>query len=225
MKVNQAQNQGATPFYIACQKGQLEVVKHVASLDKVNINQTRDNGATPFYIACQKGHLEVVKYLASLNKVKVNQGNKNGATPFYIACEKGQWEVVKHLASHHRIEVNQAKNDGTTAFFMACERGHVAVLKQMLGKQLDIKVTNKKGNGMFDLTFGKGSKLVTLSVANSQILVNKTDKDGWTPLIDACYYGYLNLVKYLCTNEQVKVSQGNKKWRHAFLYGLRKRVT
>ena len=50
---------GATPFYVACQNGHIDVVRILAADPRVDVTQGMQSGATPLYVACQNGHLEV----------------------------------------------------------------------------------------------------------------------------------------------------------------------
>jgi ankyrin repeat protein len=53
----QAIYNGASPLYIACQEGHLNIVLKL--LDKnvnTDVNKCRDSGLLPLYIACQIGH-------------------------------------------------------------------------------------------------------------------------------------------------------------------------
>ena len=74
--MNQANNDGDTPLYVACEKGHAEVVTTLldANADK---NQADNDGDTPLYVACQKGHTEVVTTLLDANADK-NQANNDG---------------------------------------------------------------------------------------------------------------------------------------------------
>ena len=52
---NPANNDGATPLYVASQNGYFEICKVI--IDNVdNKNPVRNGGFTPLYIATQKGH-------------------------------------------------------------------------------------------------------------------------------------------------------------------------
>ena len=51
---------GATPLYIAAEKGHLEVVRFLVESGAKKNQGTTDDGATPLFIATQNGHLEVV---------------------------------------------------------------------------------------------------------------------------------------------------------------------
>jgi ankyrin repeat protein len=62
--VNQCNDIGASPLYIACQNGHLDIVLQL--LDKkvnTDVNKCCDSGASPLYIACQHGHLDIVLQL------------------------------------------------------------------------------------------------------------------------------------------------------------------
>ena len=60
--INKGNSNGATPLYIACKNGYIEVVKYLVE-HGVDINKKDINGATTLYIAYENGHIEVVKYL------------------------------------------------------------------------------------------------------------------------------------------------------------------
>lgn len=49
---------GNTPFSIACAKGHLEIVRHLASLPSmIDCNTRNVNGATPALSACEAGYV------------------------------------------------------------------------------------------------------------------------------------------------------------------------
>ena len=53
--VNQANNEGATPLYVACRRPRDR--QHAA---RCGANRPASNhGVTPLYIACHRGHVEV----------------------------------------------------------------------------------------------------------------------------------------------------------------------
>ncbi len=58
---------GSTPFFFACQEGNLDVVKFLArnGVDKV----LGKNGISPFHMACYRGHLDVVTWVLARNVI------------------------------------------------------------------------------------------------------------------------------------------------------------
>ena len=61
---HQAQNNGATPLLIACQKGHVECVRLLCEAGAA-VDRASDNGCTPLFMACHNGHVECVQLLSS----------------------------------------------------------------------------------------------------------------------------------------------------------------
>ena len=59
--VNKQDKDGRTPFYIACQNGKTEVVKHMLQHERVDVNKPNNNNRTPIWIASNKNHTQVVQ--------------------------------------------------------------------------------------------------------------------------------------------------------------------
>lgn len=59
INVTQSLAIGATPFYVACQNGHIDIVRTLARDPRVDVTQAMHSGSTPLYVACQNGHLEV----------------------------------------------------------------------------------------------------------------------------------------------------------------------
>jgi len=63
--INQSRtDDGATPLFMACEKGYIDVVRLLIEAGAGIILVATADGATPFFIACQDGHIDVVKLLA-----------------------------------------------------------------------------------------------------------------------------------------------------------------
>ena len=71
--LNQAKDDGATPLYVACGKGHLEVV-HALIQAGADLNQAMNNAKgyyTPLSIAHKGGYVEVVKLLEAAGALSV----------------------------------------------------------------------------------------------------------------------------------------------------------
>jgi len=62
---------GETLLFIACQNGNLKLVKFLVELGE-NINKSNRYGETPFFHACKSGNVELVEYLIKLG-VDINK--------------------------------------------------------------------------------------------------------------------------------------------------------
>jgi ankyrin repeat protein len=104
---------GATPLFIAAQKGHIETVKVLCQARADKDKQTRRR-ATPLVIAAQKGHLGIVQFLCDAGADKDWQ-TEDGVTALVIAtaAQKEDPQVVHYLRS---AGADQGKEmlDGTT---------------------------------------------------------------------------------------------------------------
>ena len=62
VKVNTANNAGISPFFTACENGQLKVVRLLVEKAAVDVGQRDRDGFTPFSVACWRGHAGVVRW-------------------------------------------------------------------------------------------------------------------------------------------------------------------
>lgn len=63
---------GATPFYIAAEKGHAELVRLMLADARIDTNVPKSGEWTPLYTAVQNGHLAVVRMLLGCPRVDVN---------------------------------------------------------------------------------------------------------------------------------------------------------
>ena len=82
-------------FKHSCEKGHIEIVKWLWSLDgKINIHADDEYA---FKYACSKGHIEIVKWLLSIdNKINIRDGDDDA---FRFACRYKNIEIIKLLIS------------------------------------------------------------------------------------------------------------------------------
>jgi len=60
---NMPQNEGATPFFMACQEGHKEVVSLLLADPRIDPNKPQNNQSTPLWYATQNGHFVIVQLL------------------------------------------------------------------------------------------------------------------------------------------------------------------
>jgi len=96
--INTPMKDGATPFYIACQNGHVDVVRSLLRDPRTHVSRPRNDGATPLFIGCQKGHLDIVRLLISDPRVTdLNTSMDVGISPFSVSCGQGNSMVAKLL--------------------------------------------------------------------------------------------------------------------------------
>jgi ankyrin repeat protein len=104
---------GATPLYIACQNGFIEIARALVARG-ADVNFSLPNGNTPLYIAITYGHTEVVKLLLA-HGAKINQ--KVGTnTPLNSAIIKGRLDLVILLVESGAVLSNVCQNNSSLEF-------------------------------------------------------------------------------------------------------------
>ena len=128
--MDKAMNDGATPLYIACQEGHLEVARLLAEKGG-DMDKAMNNGATPLFIACRNGHLKVVRLLSGGANPRAQRGactsdpKYSGSTCIAIAAFFGHTDVVRlMLAAEADPMVRTAA--GLSALGAAIAEGHTA---------------------------------------------------------------------------------------------------
>jgi ankyrin repeat protein len=112
--VNQADEGGCTPLYLAAQEGYITVALYLGKELGADVNQAANDGATPLFIAAQNGHLSVVMCLVKEVGADINQARLNGVTPLMAASYNKHTEVVVWLIKHG-ADTQATYRDGDTA--------------------------------------------------------------------------------------------------------------
>ena len=120
--VNQADDDGRTPLFFACQHGHVDRARNL--LDKgAAIDRAQKQGATPLYIACQNGHVDVAQLLLEKG-ADVNRASGDGRTPLWIAIAPHPFGELRpflllSLLLNYGADVNRANRNGETPLWIA----------------------------------------------------------------------------------------------------------
>ena len=126
-------------FLIACEGGDLDLVKRWLSLGKVNV-EAKDNlrGRSGIHFAAANGHVDVVTVLLK-NDADVNAVNKGKETALHYAAKYGCVDVAKVLLQNG-ADVNAAvAGTELTALRLAADKKHIPCTLQLLcfGAEID----------------------------------------------------------------------------------------
>ena len=221
--VNIITDDGLTPLYIACYKGQKDIVNVLLSQESIDINKATatDNGITPLYIACEKGHTDIVNALLSQESIDINKAETDsGRTPLYIACANGHTDIVNALLSQESIDVNKATTDsGMTPLFNVCFKGHTDIVNALLSQEsIDINVatTDYGKTPLYIACYHGNTVIVNVLLNQESIDINKARTDnGKTPLHTACEEGHVNIVGLLLSDDNININVKDKDGRTA----------
>ena len=102
---------------------------------------------------------------------------------------------MKLLLGHGEIEVDAKLSDGRTPLVRACEKGFINSAELLLVRGADINVQTVRGSTSLLLAVDNNhTAVVKLLLDQENILIEKRNKDGLTPLINACFQGHMNII-------------------------------
>jgi len=130
---------GSTPFYMACRRNNIEVVKAFlenSTWPDVNARSDRDNGASPLYVICDANHIDLLRLLLDYRQnrklpLDLEAANFNNATGLYIASQMGYIDAVNMLISAG-AKVEARRSSGATPLIIASIFGQVPVVEALI---------------------------------------------------------------------------------------------
>ena len=142
IEFNAKDNNGYTGFMLACQSGDLAIVRElVEKVDDLDTNakntdantrfrprrlglDTKNYGQTGFMLACQKGHLAIVRELVEkVDNLGTSVKDSSGRTGFILACMHGHLPVVQQLLNLAKCDTEAEDDEGRTGCDLAVEMG------------------------------------------------------------------------------------------------------
>lgn len=95
---NARDSAGLTLLYHLCHKGNIDAVKILAGMPKIDINAPTKNGSTTLMISCRDNHVEIVEYLLTVPGINVNLRDKIGLTALNYATNERIRTLIKNKA-------------------------------------------------------------------------------------------------------------------------------
>jgi len=202
---------GATPFYVACAKGDVQMMIELKNLG-ADINIPNKTGFHPIYAAIHNGHTAIV---AELLKWGVNIDYKAGGyTPLQYYCElpNNKVEVVKFLLDSG-AKTDHFGTNGMTPFHIAAFKGDLAIVRLLFEKgELNIDLKSLGNNDCTALWLAaQEGKIETVKWLTQQgaNLDSARMIDGRSIIHAAIYKGHFEVIKHLL-EKGANVNQPNK---------------
>lgn len=163
--INEVNLDNITLFYMACENGDITLLRKLLKIEKGHQQITKMNkaGITPLWIACRNGHIDIVKLLLEIQNTNINQADNYGNTPLWVACTIGHSEIVKWLLNYEHCKINQENKLGASPILSACAGGHKDIVELLLPiKKCDISLANKYGLTLLHLASLKGYEEIVI---------------------------------------------------------------
>ena len=101
--IDQADEQGITPLYMACQEGHPGCVQRLLEAD-ADINQAMNDGTTPLSIACEIGHIVGARLLLERG-ADVDVPDAKGQTLAIWCCANNEPSILKRMLMSTRADL------------------------------------------------------------------------------------------------------------------------
>uniref|UniRef100_A0A3Q3A3X4 Espin like a n=1 Tax=Kryptolebias marmoratus TaxID=37003 RepID=A0A3Q3A3X4_KRYMA len=95
--VNHQTDLGATPLYLACQEGHLNVAEYLVKDYGADVHLRAHDGMTCLHAAAHMGHEAVVAWLVTCTDVGLVCQDREGATPLHFAASRGHYCILEKL--------------------------------------------------------------------------------------------------------------------------------
>lgn len=201
----QATNEdGETPLFKACERGNLPHVEYFLREYPENLEQPNVEGNTPLHIACYKQYPCIIEKLLD-HGANVNYVNLKGNVPMLSSCQRGPIKIAETLLAAG-ADLKVINQNGDTLVLLCCRNGQHEKLSLFLNyvepEFVDFKAHIDGFNAIFASVEANKPKCIEVLHEYGVDLEQKTDEDnqiipGATPIHLGAYYGRLEAVQML----------------------------
>ncbi len=172
-----------------------------------DVNYRDTAGWTFLHRAVYSGQMYIINVLLSTPGVDVNAQDNRGYTPLHRAVQNCNEAIVKILLSAYAIDTTIKDKEGLIPLDIAFQNQFHTIVKLLEGKSFleqqerEAQAPSSLHEAAVNGNIEDINKLLSLDVD-----VNAYDKDGWTALHHAAYYGYGSVIKTLLAAPGIKIN-------------------
>ncbi|KAG4094576.1 ankyrin [Neocallimastix lanati (nom. inval.)] len=178
----------------------VKFIKYLFEQD-VNINEKDASGNYPLIKAIYKDDFDSVILLIKYgikHHIDMNIIDVNGNTPLTLSYRIEHQGIFKFLVKY--LDINRKDANGNSILYYSILNGDIETSKYLISNGADLNFIDKFGNSAFDISVTKCTDLVTILINNKNLLLNRPNRRGETPLI--------SIIKSInsCMNKEKKIS-------------------
>jgi ankyrin repeat protein len=175
-----------TPLILAADRKQVAIIDVLLEYG-ANPNLAEGDGWTPIMFSIIKNDMPSVRALLRAG-ARLDHVSKNDWTPMKTAQRAGAAMVdfVRQETSRSKeLAVDNVANN--KAFLNAVREGDIEQVRDMMNRGMNPNVLSSNGWNAATYAASSGNADLLLLLIRRGVLVNKPDKDGWTPIMFAAF--------------------------------------
>ncbi|XP_067660172.1 putative ankyrin repeat protein RF_0381 [Haliotis asinina] len=181
-----------TILHVACQGGNVDIIKYLLTQDIVDIDRKDWFGWTPVMCTANHGHKDAFDVLVEGGADLAIMGN-NKINTLHLACEGGNVEIIKYLLKHDIVDINSRDGKGSTPIMHVANDGHEDVFDVLIDKGADVSLVNGDKETILHLACKGGNvEIIKYLLTRNTVDINSRDNWGLTPVMRAALMGRKN---------------------------------
>ncbi|XP_049722022.1 ankyrin repeat and death domain-containing protein 1B isoform X9 [Elephas maximus indicus] len=192
--LNQPDEKGRKPFLLAAEKGHVEMIETLISLNLHTLEKDKE-GNTALHLAAKHGHSPAVQVLLTQWQ-EINETNENGETPFLLTVEGGHEECSKVLLAAGS-DINIPDKLNVNALQIATRNGHGSLVSFLLRENVHLHQKVEPKESPLHLAVINNQITVVNSLLSAQLDIDILNQRQQTPLHVAAELGNVEMVETL----------------------------
>ena len=197
-------------LHIACQWGDVDIVRYLINDERCNPNVQSSNSAnTPLHIAAKNEKKDTIVQLLSYKECNRNVQNKEGDTPLHIACWMRSLNSINILLEgkcstnipNEKGETAQnipLNEDGDCLLHIACQWGDVDIVRYLITDERcnpNVQSSTTANTPLHIAAKNEKKGTIVQLLLYKECNQNVQNNEGDTPLHIACHWQSLGIIK------------------------------
>ncbi|RWS05653.1 Death-associated protein kinase 1-like protein [Dinothrombium tinctorium] len=192
---SQDENFVSAAIFAAIEDGNLDGIKELLQISRVDLNLPNKHGETAVHIASGLGQFEILKFLHSKG-ANIHLVDNHGDSTIYWSARQGHTHIIRFLYEHG-VNVDLKNKIGETAIHVAARYGQAEAIEQLCRCGANINAIDDHGETALHIAVWHGFPKIVHVLGDIGANGNVRNKDDETPLHCAAARGHTESVRYL----------------------------
>ena len=148
--LNMKNNNGMTPFHLACYKGNMQLIKFFLK-NRVDYSDTSNTGLCCLHYSAITNKVTPIYYMTKKYNIPLYQTDNNQNTFFHWACYTSSEKIIDFYLNDKSFEKNSQNKDGYTPLQYYLMTKSKRSIKRLIFFGADPYIKNKKNENSFDI--------------------------------------------------------------------------